>query len=497
MKLRRAFPILIAALALALSSPAGAEEALIGEGKFEFFVDVASVPIPGEQTLQLFQIAIPTKEVAYRETEDRFEASVRIRLTLSRDEEVVYDRAFGMRDSRDERPVVDDLSGFIWFTDSLQVDPGRYSLDVTVEDLNRREKSLLGMIRDTNLSSEIRGALVVVPAFEPGRFAVSDPLLVWKFLPESAFVPNPLRIYGLKNDTLAVYVTTFAPEGAIGDSVAVDVTVVDRRGSVMAERRVETVVTGESQPFVARFDVNMFPADMYRLFVDAVTSGGEFASAGKDFSVAWQLVNWRKPRRDVMTEARLVFSSGDYKAFEGKSIGEQERMLTRFWREIDPTPSTGYNETYEVFRERLAWADRNYGWMQRGAMTDRGRVFIRFGPPDEIVQQVLPKTRDDLESALDMLEDEFKVVVYSSAMGPEADELRVVDNRTRFRFYRGTEGHDTGGYELWVYNGKGDPIFKRDMLMTVQSGLRFLFVDKDGIGNYRLAADSEEFQLSE
>ena len=231
--------------------------------------------------------------------------------------------------------------------------------------------------------------------------------------------------------------------------------------------------------------------------VDAVPGGGEFASSGKDFSVAWQRVNWRKPRRDILTEARIVFSSGEFKAFREKSIGEQERMLTRFWRENDPTPSTGYNETYEAFRERLAWADRHYGWMERGALTDRGQMFIRFGPPDEIVQQVLPKTRDDLESALEKLEDEFKVVVYSSALGPEADELRVVDNRTRSRFYRGTEGHDTGGYELWVYNGKGDPIFPRDMLMTVQSGLRFLFVDKDGVGNYRLAADSEEFQLSE
>ncbi|MBN1886251.1 MAG: GWxTD domain-containing protein [Candidatus Krumholzibacteriota bacterium] len=497
MRLVRIFPTLIVLAALGVPLAAGADEALTGEGKFEFFVDVASLPVPGEKTLELFQVAIPTKEVAYRETDGRFEASVRIRLTLSLEGTVVYDKAFGLRDARSERPVEDDLSGFIYFTDSLLVDPGQYSLDVTVEDLNRREKSLFGMIKDRHLQSEIREAVVVVADFGTDRLALGDPVLVWRFEPDGSWVPNPIRIYGLKNDTLSLFVSVLAPQRSIGDSLALDFYVVDRRGDVLAEERVESVVDDRRKTIFARFDVNTFPADTYRLFVDAFTGSGETASSGKDFSVAWQLVNWRKPRRDVMTEARIVLSGSDFQIFRQKSIGEQEQMLSRFWRENDPTPSTAYNETYEVFRERVARADRTYGWMQRGALSDRGQIFIRFGPPDEIVQQVLPKTRDELESAIDMLEDEFQVVVFSSATGPEADELRLVDNRTRSRFYRGSEGHDTGGYELWVYTGNGDPIFKRDMLMTIHAGLRYLFIDKDGVGNYRLAADSEEFQVSE
>ena len=42
-------------------------------------------------------------------------------------------------------------------------------------------------------------------------------------------------------------------------------------------------------------------------------------------------------------------------------------------------------------------------------------------------------------------------------------------------------------------NPHGGVAFERDRLMTIQSGLRFLFVDKDGIGEYRLIGTSEEY----
>jgi len=58
-------------------------------------------------------------------------------------------------------------------------------------------------------------------------------------------------------------------------------------------------------------------------------------------------------------------------------------------------------------------------------------------------------------------------------------------------------GDDVGSFEIWNYNFKGDPILPDDKGMTLKQGLRLLFLDKDGIGAYRLVGSSEEMSTGE
>ncbi len=42
------------------------------------------------------------------------------------------------------------------------------------------------------------------------------------------------------------------------------------------------------------------------------------------------------------------------------SIGEQERVLVAFWKKHDPTPHTAVNELYDIFQNRVRYADANF-----------------------------------------------------------------------------------------------------------------------------------------
>lgn len=55
--------------------------------------------------------------------------------------------------------------------------------------------------------------------------------------------------------------------------------------------------------------------------------------------------------------------------------------LEAFWQRHDPDPSTTQNEAREEYMRRLDFAKVHY----RGFATDRGRVYIRYGRPDEIL----------------------------------------------------------------------------------------------------------------
>ena len=64
---------------------------------------------------------------------------------------------------------------------------------------------------------------------------------------------------------------------------------------------------------------------------------------------------------------------------------ELEQFIEQFWARRDPTPGTVENEFKEEHYRRIAYANQNYGTAANfpGWKTDRGRIYIVYGPPDE------------------------------------------------------------------------------------------------------------------
>lgn len=63
---------------------------------------------------------------------------------------------------------------------------------------------------------------------------------------------------------------------------------------------------------------------------------------------------------------------------------EREQFVEQFWRRRDPTPDTEENEYKEELYRRIAYANEHYASGIPGWKTDRGMIYIKYGPPDEI-----------------------------------------------------------------------------------------------------------------
>jgi GWxTD domain-containing protein len=64
---------------------------------------------------------------------------------------------------------------------------------------------------------------------------------------------------------------------------------------------------------------------------------------------------------------------------------EREHFIEQFWLRRDPTPGTPRNEFKEEHYRRIAYANQHYAAANiPGWKTDRGRIYITYGPPDEI-----------------------------------------------------------------------------------------------------------------
>jgi len=63
---------------------------------------------------------------------------------------------------------------------------------------------------------------------------------------------------------------------------------------------------------------------------------------------------------------------------------ERDNFIEAFWQRRDPTPDTAENEFKEEHYRRIAYANEHFPAGIPGWKTDRGRIYIVFGPPDEI-----------------------------------------------------------------------------------------------------------------
>src|ERR1051326_3415666 len=63
---------------------------------------------------------------------------------------------------------------------------------------------------------------------------------------------------------------------------------------------------------------------------------------------------------------------------------EREQFIEQFWLRRDPSPDSVENEFKEEHYERIAYANERFSSGKPGWKTDRGRIYIIHGKPDEI-----------------------------------------------------------------------------------------------------------------
>ena len=63
---------------------------------------------------------------------------------------------------------------------------------------------------------------------------------------------------------------------------------------------------------------------------------------------------------------------------------ERDNFIEAFWQRRDPTPDTPENEFKEEHYRRIEYANEHFAAGIPGWKTDRGRMYIKWGPPDEI-----------------------------------------------------------------------------------------------------------------
>ena len=109
-------------------------------------------------------------------------------------------------------------------------------------------------------------------------------------------------------------------------------------------------------------------------------------------------------------EVVYIITEQEKEEFLGlESDAEREEFIRKFWQKRDPTPGTLENEYQIEHYYRIKTAIRNFRERGRaGWKTDRGKVYIMFGPPHEVQNKagsdanLDPNWRQDFKQGTDI-----------------------------------------------------------------------------------------------
>lgn len=340
------------------------------------------------------------------------------------------------------------------------------------------------------------GVLEAGPAEEP---RMSDP--EFQLSTRNGTLPWPDRVYGLNQDTLEVYFEVEA-QALVGPQPFV-FEVHDPRYGVLDQQQLLLDLDSGRSATVWKLPVLDFPEGSYGLRV--VPPWEADAVPLKEFSISWRIDRALEGGDDLMVEAELALLPEDFEQMGRLSRARQIQFLHEFWSIVDPTPGTERNETRDRFVARIAEANRIYhSHRGPGALSDRGRIFVRFGRPEQVDAEVIPRNGDDLEIAIGNLHDIYSpeiegVMARGDYYGDPGTGPRVQpatrpggsadfssETATDLRRNAARAGRE-GGFEVWKYEYIGQPLLEHHRPgLSEQQHIRFIFVDRQGVGDYRL-----------
>jgi len=288
------------------------------------------------------------------------------------------------------------------------VPPGNYLLKISATDLGDSSRR--------NLYTE---NLKIHPFFND-KISISDVELCSRIIQNNnksslfykntyEVIPNPSLIYSNKLPVLFYYSELYNLKEDHFTSNLVLIKKVFNSRHKLVFRQVKSVKrNANSIVEVGIINLRKFSTDSYTLVISLNdTSKGIGSSSSQQFfyynpeklNTATTKLTSKQPylssEYGVLTESDcdLLFDESKYIASAKeiatyrklKNLNGKRRFLYNFWLRRDPNPSTPENEFKDKYMKRLQYVNEHFGTINKpGYKTDRGRVYLIYGPYDQI-----------------------------------------------------------------------------------------------------------------
>ncbi len=334
--------------------------------------------------------------------------------------EVVYAIDLAQFRSKDNLPATDRFSVEMKLTPTGQSEPlveisdskdlsssvgdGLVFVDLLRGDLPAQDFELWLMLRDGSGRTGVITQQIRARTFG-GDLSVSDLLFVTHLqqgdTPSNLsrhgiiMIPSPTRHFNTAEESSTAYlyyeINNMIDVAAESNTYSVRYDIQNVDGQKIIEKTIPDQKTGNTDcSRIERISLSGMVPGLYRFNLGVTDmANGATAAASSTFRITGPASD--EPLLLAMTaetidrnfkQIEYITSYKEKKLFKTLSLEGKQEFLLRFWKNRDPTPGTPGNEAMREHYHRVAYCEEHF--FPGGYHSDRGRIYITYGPPLEI-----------------------------------------------------------------------------------------------------------------
>ena len=325
-------------------------------------------------------IQIVNDDLTFVKSGDGFQAEVQIEIYLRhKSSDFVFNRTITQSVYTEDFARTNDQNIVNTFSTDMEVEEGEYEATITVLDQNNNEQ----YTRRTSFN--ISGTNAVDADLMVGDILFFDEFRSDENGEIAEFNPKLDNNFSSDSKHLYCYFNTFTRDTT--SEMTVDYVVQDDRGLVVQQNRyvISSPEKGYQDHYI-RLNRYYFSRNDYAINIK-ISFNGKSVQRTARFGFYWQFVPGTEKDLDLaIKQLRYIAKEDSIKYYLKKgSYEEKKAFFQRFWESKDPNPDTEANELMEEYYRRINYANGQFSSSGLGGwITDRGRIFIKFGQPDDV-----------------------------------------------------------------------------------------------------------------
>jgi len=263
---------------------------------------------------------------------------------------------------------------------STNIAPGKYELVLQVSD---QESKKIATVKRS----------IIVKNFENDTLGLSDLMLVRRMTIDGTrknIVPILSGVISKEQKSLYLFFEIY--NHAQIDSVTLRCKFINSKRELVAERTKNELLAAHRTQVIWQLDTLSIVAEQYLLVLEA--TGISKADSSKSFHASVSRICVVRMKNmptgitdiDKATDELLYIAKGNEIDYirEATTPEEKQKRFLEFWTKHNPNPKDSSNELMDEYYGRVEYAKKNFQSFLEGWRTDRGMVYIRFGPPQNV-----------------------------------------------------------------------------------------------------------------
>ncbi len=340
----------------------------------KFFYDVFNYYYDGHKNrLELF-VSMPYNQVRFVKKNNIFEAKYRIDFTVydEKKSNVIQEKSWYETIKVNDFNTSINPQNFMLSNKTLYLRPGNYIFVCNIEDQETKKNLLYEDVYTVrNLNNNL---------------ALSDVMFIRK-LDNNRILPNISRNI-ISNQNLVNFYYELYSDTNTNVVVNYSIFKFDKKTDELMLNYQENIELkkGNNQ-IVKELKFKELSLGTYRLELDVEDVSRKIKlSTYKVFTSFWYgMPENIKDLNKAIEQMIYIAPRGVIDEIQSaKTEDEKKKIFADFWRKLDPTPGTEENEIFNIYYQRVAFANANFSTYREGWRTDFGMVYILLGPPDNI-----------------------------------------------------------------------------------------------------------------